>query len=89
MGRGRRVEAILSEFPEPTESQLIVRVTGTPGGNLLRVEDADANALVVRLPSKSRNTIWVRTGEHTKPHRSHRASTRDSTAMRPCNMQHA
>ena len=67
MGRGRRVEAILSEFPEPTESQLIVRVTGTPGGNLLRVEDADANALVVRLPSKSRNTIWVRTGERTKP----------------------
>ena len=62
MGRGRRVEAILSEFPEPSATQLIVRVTGTPGSNLLRVEDASGSALVVRLPSKTRNTIWVRTG---------------------------
>ena len=62
MGRGRRVEAILSEFPEPSASQLIVRVSGTPGSNLLRVEDASGCEVTVRLPSKTKNTIWVRTG---------------------------
>ena len=62
MGRGRRVEAILSEFPEPSASQLIVRVSGTPGSNLLRVEDASGSEVTVRLPSKTKNTIWVRTG---------------------------
>ena len=40
MGRGRKVESVLSELPEPTESQAIVRVTGTPGGNLVQVQDA-------------------------------------------------
>ena len=62
MGRGRRVEAILSEFPEPSASQLIVRVSGTPGSNLLRVEDAHGSEVTVRLPSKTKNSIWVRTG---------------------------
>ena len=55
-------EAILSEFPEPSASQLIVRVSGTPGSNLLRVEDASGSEVTVRLPSKTKNTIWVRTG---------------------------
>ena len=67
MGRGRRVEAVLSEFPEPSDAQRIVRVTSTPGGNLLRVEDADGTALVVRMPSKTKNNIWVRTGAHVPP----------------------
>ena len=59
MGRGKRVESMLSSLPEPSDTQRIVVVTGLPGGNLLQVEDADANAFLCRVPSKFRNRVWV------------------------------
>ncbi|EOD33292.1 hypothetical protein EMIHUDRAFT_122911 [Emiliania huxleyi CCMP1516] len=62
MGRGRKVESVLSELPEPTESQEIVRVTGTPGGNLVQVTDEASRTFLARVPSKFRNVIWIRIG---------------------------
>ena len=62
MGRGRKVESVLSELPEPTESQAIVRVTGTPGGNLVQVADEASRTFLARVPSKFRNVIWIRIG---------------------------
>ena len=44
MGRGKRVEQVLSSLPEPSDSQQVVVVTGLPGGNLLNVQSADGRA---------------------------------------------
>ena len=59
MGRGKRIESVLSQLPEPTATQVIVRVTGRPGGNLLQVEDASGSSFMCRVPAKFRNRVWV------------------------------
>jgi probable RNA-binding protein EIF1AD len=58
MGRGKRVESFLSNLPEPTPSQAIVCITGTPGGNLLQVQDAEGRDFLCRVPAKFRNRVW-------------------------------
>ena len=62
MGRGKRVESVLSSLPEPSASQQVVVVTGIPGGNLLQVEAADGSAFLCRVPAKFRNRVWVLKG---------------------------
>ena len=64
MGRGRKVEKVLSLLPEPTEMQAIVCVTGTPGSNLLEVCDAAGETFLCKVPSKLRNVVWVIKGGH-------------------------
>ena len=59
MGRGKRVEQVLSSLPEPSDSQQVVVVTGLPGGNLLNVQSADGRAFLCRVPAKFRNRVWV------------------------------
>ena len=62
MGRGKHVEKVLSRMPEPSGTQAVVCVTGTPGGNLLQVEDADKRTFLCRVPAKFRNKVWVLKG---------------------------
>lgn len=59
MGRGKRIEKVLSGMPEPTEHQAVVCVAGTPGGNLLQVVDASGHEFLCRVPSKFRGKVWV------------------------------
>jgi len=62
MGRGKRVEGVLNELPEPTPQQDIVRVTGIPGGNKVNVCDASDRVYSCRVPSKYRNVVWIKMG---------------------------
>ena len=62
MGRGKRVESVLSSLPEPSASQQVVVVTGIPGGNLLQVQSADGRSFLCRVPAKFRNRVWVLKG---------------------------
>ena len=82
MGRGKKVESVLSELPEPTESQVVVCVKGIPGGNVVQVQDAKGNEYLCRLPAKFRNVMWIKKGGH--PARSRiTCSTRSPSAL-PC-----
>ena len=62
MGRGKRVEKVLSTLPEPGEGQTIVRVVATPGGNIVNVQDALGADFLCRVPSKFKNIVWIRKG---------------------------
>ena len=62
MGRGKRVNDMLEEMPEPTETQRIVVVLGKPGGNLVQVQDAEGREYLCRVPSKFRNVVWIKKG---------------------------
>ena len=59
MGRGKAIEKVLSEMPEPSETRIVVCVTGTPGGNLLQVADSSGRNFLCRVPSKFRGKVWV------------------------------
>ena len=59
MGRGKRVESVLSLLPEPTEAQQIVIVTALPGGNLLQVQSAEGRVFLCRVPAKFRGRVWT------------------------------
>ena len=59
MGRGKAIEKVLSQMPEPSETCVVVCVTGTPGGNLLQVADSSGRTFLCRVPSKFRGKVWV------------------------------
>lgn len=62
MGRGKRIEGMLNELPEPSSSELVVIVTGTPGGNIVQVADAQGQSFLCRIPTKFRGAVWVKKG---------------------------
>ena len=59
MGRGKFLNGKLSAMPEPTDTQAIVMVAGTPGGNLLQAVDADGRSFLCRVPSVFRGKVWA------------------------------
>ena len=67
MGRGKRVEGVLNDLPEPTEQQVIVCVIGIPGGNLVNARDAADQVYECRIPSKYRNVMWIKMGDSRAP----------------------
>ncbi|CAI5723974.1 unnamed protein product [Peronospora destructor] len=54
---------VLYDYPEPTENELIVRVTALRGTNLFEVVDAQGAKSVTMLPTKFRKLIWVKRGD--------------------------
>lgn len=62
MGRGKRIEGMLNELPEPGDSEVVVKVTNTPGGNLVQVADAQGQGFLCRIPAKFRGNVWVKKG---------------------------
>mmetsp|Transcript_15355 Transcript_15355/g.29962 ORF Transcript_15355/g.29962 Transcript_15355/m.29962 type:complete len:175 (-) Transcript_15355:620-1144(-) len=62
MGRGKRVEHVLCDFPEPTADQCVVRVTAINGGNLVSASDANGMSYLCRIPAKYHNVFWVKIG---------------------------
>ena len=63
MGRGKRVQGVLDERPEPAAGQAIVRVCGLPGGNLVLVADPAGAAYLCRVPARYRQVVWIKNGE--------------------------
>ncbi|KAL1522485.1 hypothetical protein AB1Y20_017473 [Prymnesium parvum] len=64
MGRGKRVNDMLEDLPEPTPTQQIVVVLGMAGGNMVNVQDAEGHEYLCRVPAKFRNVVWIKKGGH-------------------------
>ncbi|CAD5232204.1 unnamed protein product [Bursaphelenchus xylophilus] len=52
-----------SEFFFPEENQLIGRVLSSKGRDLLEIEDENGQTYLASMPTKFRNTIWVKRGQ--------------------------
>lgn len=53
---------ILTEVPELEEGQRFARVLGSRGKNIHEVQFEDGEDLLVNLPPKFRNLVWVKRG---------------------------
>ena len=67
MGRGKRVQGVLDELPEPAADQEVAKVTGLPGGNVVQTTTADGCTFLTRVPSKFRNVFWIKMGACHQP----------------------
>jgi probable RNA-binding protein EIF1AD len=52
-------EMVLTNFPEPTDTQLIARVTECLGQNQFKVKGKN-NEYLVSLPPKFQKTVWIK-----------------------------
>lgn len=59
MGRGKFINSKKDQMPEPTATQAVAMVTGTPGGNLLQVVDASGKSFLCKVPSVFRGKVWA------------------------------
>ncbi|KAF9909174.1 putative RNA-binding protein eif1ad [Lobosporangium transversale] len=65
MSRRRQVSSdILAELPELEEGQRFARVTNARGNNIHEVQYQDGQGLLVNLPPKFRNLVWVKRGSY-------------------------
>ncbi len=55
---------ILNEDPVPTEQEKIVRVVEARGSNLYQIEYPTGQKALCLLPSKFRNTVWIKRGDY-------------------------
>jgi probable RNA-binding protein EIF1AD len=53
---------VLDSFPEPKDSEQVVRVVASRGGNLIEVETPDGARSLCRLPNRYRKVVWVKRG---------------------------
>lgn len=61
----KNVEAsVLDELHEPEDGQIIVRVAGSRGSNLLEVVTETGETGLAMLPTKFRKLVWVKRGDH-------------------------
>ncbi|KAK9717402.1 hypothetical protein K7432_006240 [Basidiobolus ranarum] len=62
MSRKKVTQDFFSACPEPTANQIFARVVGPRGQNLHEVELTDGKQVLVSLPSKYRNLVYVKRG---------------------------
>uniref|UniRef100_A0A8C5N1E8 Probable RNA-binding protein EIF1AD n=1 Tax=Leptobrachium leishanense TaxID=445787 RepID=A0A8C5N1E8_9ANUR len=58
------VKEVLSDYVQPTEHQLIVRVLGSPGNNLHEIETSEGEKFLASMPTKFRKNIWIKRGDY-------------------------
>ncbi|KAF9585382.1 hypothetical protein BGW38_002639 [Lunasporangiospora selenospora] len=65
MSRRRQVSSdLLTDTPELQEGQLFARVLGSRGKNIHEVQFPDGQEILVNLPPKFRNLVWVKRGSY-------------------------
>ncbi|ORX95429.1 nucleic acid-binding protein [Basidiobolus meristosporus CBS 931.73] len=64
MSRKKVTQDFFSSCPEPTENQIFARVVGPRGKNLHEVELTDGQVVLVSLPSRYRNLVYVKRGHY-------------------------
>ncbi|XP_041639974.1 probable RNA-binding protein EIF1AD [Cheilinus undulatus] len=58
------VREVLGNFVTPTESQQIVKITGSRGNNLHETVTAQGESFLVSMPTKYRKNIWIKRGDY-------------------------
>ncbi|KAJ1458355.1 hypothetical protein M885DRAFT_614702 [Pelagophyceae sp. CCMP2097] len=57
-------EDVMQSFPLPENGDVVVRVNGIRGGNLVEVSESNkANAVLALLPTRFKNLIWIKRGD--------------------------
>jgi probable RNA-binding protein EIF1AD len=54
---------VLEDYPEPSESQSIVRISGPRGNNLHEAENASGELFLCSMPTKFRKNVWIKRGD--------------------------
>mmetsp|Transcript_16659 Transcript_16659/g.28595 ORF Transcript_16659/g.28595 Transcript_16659/m.28595 type:complete len:232 (+) Transcript_16659:130-825(+) len=62
MSRRKHVTRGLEHVEAPTDTQRIVHVIGTRGGNIVEVSYPDGSTTLCMLPSKFNKTLWIKRG---------------------------
>ncbi|CAJ1058350.1 probable RNA-binding protein EIF1AD [Xyrichtys novacula] len=57
------VKEVLGDFVTPTETQQIVKITGSRGNNLHETVTAQGETFLVSMPTKFRKNIWIKRGD--------------------------
>lgn len=58
------VKEVLGDFVTPSETQQIVKITGSRGNNLHEAVTAQGETFLVSMPTKFRKNIWIKRGDY-------------------------
>ncbi|XP_053284638.1 probable RNA-binding protein EIF1AD [Pleuronectes platessa] len=57
------VKEVFGDFVTPTETQQIVKITGSRGNNLHEAVTAQGEIFLVSMPTKFRKNLWIKRGD--------------------------